>query len=48
MKLWLISRNGVIDYDEYDSAVVVAATEEQARNTHPSGSGVVGHERFDG
>jgi len=35
MKLWLIYRTDDIDYDEYDSAVVMAETEEQARNLFP-------------
>lgn len=36
MKIWLIS-SSVSGYDTYDSAVVVAETEELARNIHPSG-----------
>lgn len=36
MKLWKISRNDRIRYDEYDSAVVVAKTEEDARLIHPN------------
>lgn len=36
MKLWKISRNDRIGYDEYDSAVVAAWSEELARNIHPS------------
>ena len=35
MKLWLIYRTDDIDYDEYDSAVVIAETEEEARNLFP-------------
>ena len=35
MKLWLISQNANLGYDTYDSAVVAAATEEEARSTHP-------------
>jgi len=42
MKLWKISRKDRIGYDEYDSAVVAAETEEQARNIHPC------HSRYDG
>ena len=30
MKLFLIERNDQVDYDEYDSAVIVAETPEQA------------------
>jgi hypothetical protein len=35
--LWLISQDYNTDYDTYDSAVVVAETEEEARMIHPSG-----------
>lgn len=38
MKLWLISQTINTDYDTYDSAVVAAETEEEARRTYPSGS----------
>jgi hypothetical protein len=38
MKLWLISQTENNDYDTYDSAVVAAETEEDARQMHP-GSG---------
>lgn len=44
-KLWLISQTKVQDWDTYDSAVVVAETEDDARNTHP-GRGTLA-ERFD-
>jgi hypothetical protein len=36
MKLWLISQDVNTGYDTYDSAVVAAETEEQARLIHPS------------
>lgn len=36
MKLWLISQDMVSGYDTFDSAVVAAETEEDARNTHPA------------
>jgi len=36
MKLWLVKRTGRIGYDEYDSMVVAAETEEEARKNHPS------------
>lgn len=36
MNLYLISQNVNSDYDTYDSAVVAAETEEQARHTSPS------------
>ena len=35
--LWRISQTVNNNYDTYDSAVVVAATEEQARKIHPGG-----------
>lgn len=34
--LWLISQSANDGYDKYDSAVVCAATEEDARHVHPS------------
>lgn len=36
MKLWLISQNEENGYDTYDSAVVAAETELEAKRTHPS------------
>lgn len=30
MKIWLVSRNDSVDYDEYDAKVVRAATEAEA------------------
>lgn len=35
MNLYYISQTENSDYDTYDSAVVCAKDEEQARNTHP-------------
>lgn len=35
MNLYLIKRTDKINRDEYDSAVVAAETEEQARKIHP-------------
>ena len=35
MKLYLISRDGYTDYDQFDSAVVCAESEQDARMTHP-------------
>lgn len=35
MNIYLISRKDHADWDTYDSAVVFALTEEQARQTHP-------------
>lgn len=37
MKLYLIEQTKVSGYDTYDSAVVVANSNEEARNIHPSG-----------
>lgn len=39
MKLWLISQSENNSYDSYDSAVVTAETEEEARVTNPGGEG---------
>jgi len=39
MKLWKISQNTNNDYDTFDSAVVAAKTESDARATHPLGDG---------
>jgi len=38
MKLWLIFQDENDDYDTFDSAVVAAETEEQAKSIHPYGS----------
>lgn len=38
MNLYKISQNVSQGYDKYDSAVVAAESEEQARNTHPTGT----------
>ncbi len=35
--LYLISQNENNDYDTYDSAVVVASSEDEARKIHPDG-----------
>lgn len=35
MKLWLISQSENNGWDTYDSAVVAAETEEEARNLYP-------------
>lgn len=37
MNLYHISQNINNSYDTYDSAIVAAATEEEARKIHPSG-----------
>jgi hypothetical protein len=36
MKLWLISQDVNRGYDTYDSAVVAAETEDEARRIHPA------------
>ncbi len=36
--LWVIERRSSVGYDEYDSAVVVARNEKDARQIHPSGN----------
>jgi hypothetical protein len=38
LKLWLISQDANNDYDTYDSAVVAAATEDEARHINPDGN----------
>lgn len=38
MKLWIISQKVNSGYDSYDSAVVAAETEEEARNILPTGN----------
>lgn len=37
MKLWVLRQTKNNDYDTYDSAVVAAETEEEARRVHPDG-----------
>jgi hypothetical protein len=37
MNLYLIKQNVNCDYDTYDSAVVIASSEEEARTIHPDG-----------
>ena len=39
MKLWLLEQRVRTGYDTYDSCVVVADTEEQAKNIHPYDGG---------
>ena len=38
MKLWLLSQNHNNGYDTYDSAVVAAETEDEAKAIHPGGA----------
>jgi len=35
MNIYIIRRKGLCDYDEYDSAVVVAESEEDAKKINP-------------
>ncbi len=44
--LWRISQEAVTGYDTYDSAVVVAATEDQARRIYPGNTAPSGHCRW--
>lgn len=37
MYLYLIKQNVNCDYDTYDSAVVIASSEDEARTIHPDG-----------
>ena len=37
LKLWLISQNENTGYDSFDSAVVAAYTEEEAKQINPDG-----------
>jgi len=37
MNIYLIDQDVVYGYDTYDSAVVAAESEEEARNIHPRG-----------
>lgn len=47
MKLYLISQHKNTAYDTYDSAVVVAHSEDDARNTHPSFDNRKGPQKYD-
>lgn len=38
MKLWILTNNTVIGYDTYDSCIVAAETEQEARMFHPDGT----------
>jgi len=37
MNLYIVSRTDTVDYDEFDSVVVAAESEDDARSIHPSG-----------
>lgn len=38
VKLWYIHQSNNRDYDTFDSAVVAAVSEDEARYTHPDGN----------
>lgn len=42
MKLWRISQEENCGFDSYDSAVVAAETEQEAKLMHPDGDSVIG------
>jgi hypothetical protein len=46
MKLWLISQEVYKGYDTFDSAVVAAETEEEAKMIHPADGLPLDTERF--
>ena len=48
MKLWIISQTVNNDYDTYDSAVVAAETEEEARLIIPGGGTWADARRYGG
>ena len=39
MNIYLLGRTTLAGYDNYDSAVVVAESEEQEKSIHPNGTG---------
>ena len=45
MKLWLLTQKVVTGYDVFTKAVVVAANEQEARDTHPNGDVYFNYER---
>lgn len=45
MNLYLLTRKDELTYDEYDSCVVCAETEEDAKTIHPDGTVFKGDER---
>lgn len=48
MNLYLISQDENNDFDTWDAAVVAAASEHDARNTHPGGNSQWGRESWSG
>lgn len=48
MKLYLISQSRNCSYDSYDSAVVIAANEDDARNTNPGFGPIKWGDRYNG
>ena len=47
IKLYLVRRTDEIRWDEYDSFVVCAESEDEARRVHPSGEGFFGENLMD-
>ncbi|QVW28514.1 hypothetical protein pEaSNUABM8_00005 [Erwinia phage pEa_SNUABM_8] len=47
MNLYLLERQDDVDYDEFDSIIVAAPTEQAARAIRPSGSGWVPEDKVD-
>ena len=47
MKLWLLTQTTNTGYDTYDSAVVAADTDADARAIHPTGESNSGEKRYD-
>ena len=41
MNLYLLKRTDKWDYDQYDSAVVAAESENEAKKIHPDGSDII-------
>ena len=46
MKLYLLKQNAKEDYDTYDSCVVCAENEEDAKSIHPDGSVFIEREHW--
>lgn len=36
MNIYLIERSDIVNYDEYDSAIVISKSEEKAKYIHPN------------
>lgn len=46
MKLWILLNNTVRGYDTYDSCVVAAETEQEARMISPNGNDLFGKDQW--